>query len=317
MILLVTNAQDLTTDFLVLELQRRGLSYHRLNTETLPQAQVRIGFGATEDWSIEQGDRRVSGEVVRAAYFRRPGAPIIDAAIRDKGERTYCASEWGGLLKTLYGRLEPRWLNAPSAIMVAEDKPRQLLAAGAAGFRIPETVVTNALEPAVQFLKGAPAIAKPLREARIDGAEETVIFTSRVEQLAARDGRALQAAPLILQREVPKRADVRVTVVGDRVFAAAIGSQAHEDTEVDWRKGAVATLTHEVLALPDAIAARCVALVRSLNLRYGAIDLVWDREDEFWFLEVNPNGQWAWIENRTGLPIASALVDTLEEIAGR
>jgi len=316
-ILLVTNAQDLTTDFIVLELQRRGVAYARLNTERLPQAQVRLGFEAADAWAIDFPRLQLSGDAVRAAYFRRPGLPAIDTAVRDEGERAYCASEWGGLLKTLYGRLEPRWLSAPSAIMVAEDKPRQLLAARAAGFRIPETLVTNAFGYACRFLDGAPAIAKPLREARIDGGREAVIFTSRVEQLSERDERAMQAAPIILQREVLKRADIRVTVVGDRVFAAAIGSQAREETEVDWRRGGVADLAHEVVDLPDTVAARCVALVRALNLGFGAIDLVWDRDGEFWFLEVNPNGQWAWIENRTGLPIAAALVDALEEIAAR
>ncbi|MGH3800408.1 MAG: hypothetical protein ACRDTD_09805 [Pseudonocardiaceae bacterium] len=29
-------------------------------------------------------------------------------------------------------------------------------------------------------------------------------------------------------------------------------------------------------------------------------------------LECNPNGQWAWIEDETGLPISSALADALE-----
>lgn len=317
MILLVTNRQDLTTDFIVLELQRRGLPYFRLNTEALGEAEVRIGFGSAGDWSIDLGDRILSGVNIQAAYFRRPGAPEIDAAVLDPGERTYCTGEWGAVLKTLYSRLEPRWLSAPSAILTAEDKPRQLLAALDLGFKVPETLVTNAFTSATAFLAGPPAIAKPLREARIEGDRETVIFTSRVETLAARDAPAFKAAPLILQREVPKRADVRVTVVHDRVFAVSIGSQSHEETTVDWRRGAVMELAHTPIDLPEPIERRCVALVKGLNLGFGAIDLVWGQDGDFWFLEVNPNGQWAWIENRTGLPIAAALVDALEAIAAR
>lgn len=317
MILLVTNKQDFTTDFLVLELQRRGAPYLRLNTETLPEAEVRLGFASIRDWSIDFGDRQVRGDEIRAAYFRRPGGPEIDGAVQDEGERAYCSGEWSAVLKTLYSRLTPCWLSAPSAIAIAEDKPRQLLTALEAGFQIPDTLVTNAFGPAIQFLEGPPTIAKPLREARLDGDTESIIFTSRVERLSARDARAFKASPMILQREVPKRADVRVTVVRDRVFAVAIRSQANEETIVDWRRGAVVDLAHEVIDLPEPIAAQCVAIVRALNLGFGAIDLVWDQDGVFWFLEINPNGQWAWIEKRTGLPIAAALADALLEIAGR
>ncbi|MNZ28723.1 hypothetical protein D3C78_459550 [compost metagenome] len=54
--------------------------------------------------------------------------------------------------------------------------------------------------------------------------------------------------------------------------------------------------------------------MRRLNLRYGAIDFVCDPQGNLWFLEINPNGQWAWIENLTGYPIAEAIVDELEAI---
>ncbi|HFS6859502.1 TPA: hypothetical protein ACH1JJ_003587, partial [Klebsiella pneumoniae] len=62
------------------------------------------------------------------------------------------------------------------------------------------------------------------------------------------------------------------------------------------------------------LSSKCIDLVESLNLRFGAIDFICDEDDVFWFLEINPNGQWAWIENQTGLPIASSIVDELMRI---
>jgi len=97
-------------------------------------------------------------------------------------------------------------------------------------------------------------------------------------------------------------------------FATAIWSQEKGDTEVDWRKGSHPDLEHEAISLPDEVAEQCRELVRRMNLRYGAIDLVCDRDGKLWFLEINPNGQWAWIENQTGYPIATAIVDELESI---
>ena len=140
------------------------------------------------------------------------------------------------------------------------------------------------------------------------------MFTSRLQPLTEADAPALGLAPLIIQAEVPKKYDVRVTVVGAQVFATAIWSQDNEETEVDWRRGSRPDLRHEAISLPDEVVAQCRELVRCLNLRYGAIDLVCDRDEELWFLEINPNGQWAWIENQTGYPIAAAIVDELEMI---
>lgn len=317
MILLVTNRRDLTTDYIVLELQRRGLAYARLNTEMLPQSDLRLGFSASTDWSIRMDGLNISGPEVRAAYFRRPGGPIVDPAVEEAELRDYCAGEWGASLKSLYQRLGPHWLNAPAAIMLAEDKPRQLLSALDLGFKVPETLVTNGFEAATAFLQRGRSIAKPLKEALIAGEDEAVIFTTRVETLIERDKRAFEVAPMILQREVAKRADVRVTVVGDQVFAAAISSQQNPDTIVDWRRGSVVELPHDRLELPSDLMQRCVRLTRSLDLGYGAIDLVLDEDGAFWFLEINPNGQWAWIENRTGYPIAAALVDELVRISER
>ncbi|HKR89366.1 MAG TPA: hypothetical protein VJS38_14440 [Phenylobacterium sp.] len=168
----------------------------------------------------------MAGADITAAYFRRPGVPELDAAVLASDERAYCAVEWSALLKSLYQRIGRRWLSAPAAIAAAEDKPRQLLEAKRLGFAIADTVVTNDVVVFDAFLEGAGVVAKPLRQARLEGATDRVMFTSRVEAAVARDARAIAAAPMILQREVLKAADIRVTVVGDEVFAAEIDSQA-------------------------------------------------------------------------------------------
>ncbi len=311
MILLVTNARDLTTDFVVRELDRRGERYYRLNTERLPDAEVSFGVDGDDDWSITLADRTVRGADVTAAYFRRPEPAAIPEAVSDPREHAYCVAEWGALLKTLLGRLGARWLNDPAAIALAEDKPRQLVLARQLGFEVPETLITNDPTALEAFLAGPTTVGKPLRHARLEGEEDAVIFTSRISQAVARDPAAIAAAPLILQREIEKATDVRVTVVGDRVFAAAIHSQAQAESEVDWRRGNGIELPHLAIDLPLALADRCRALVAALGLTFGAIDLVQAPDGRFWFLEINPNGQWAWIETRTGQPITAALVDEL------
>ncbi|MCT8162422.1 MULTISPECIES: MvdC/MvdD family ATP grasp protein [unclassified Pseudomonas] len=311
MLLLVTNRRDITMDYVVAELGRRGQPFMRLNTEELPQTLCTMASYPRDAWSISLGGETVRGEQISGAYFRRPGAPAVSDQVDDAGERAYIEAEWSSFLKSLYSRLEGRWLNSPAKIFMAEDKPMQLLLAQEIGFYVPQALITNDIVSARTITEASPAIAKPLRQAVLTGKTERVIFTTRLGKLEDEQAQAIAMTPFIVQTEVIKKYDVRVTVVGERVFATAIWSQVSPETEVDWRQGSRPDLRHEKISLPELVQNQCVALVSRLGLRYGAIDLISDRAGKLWFLEINPNGQWAWIENLTGYPIAAAIVDEL------
>lgn len=314
--LLATNKRDITTDFIVAELKKRSLPFIRINTEDLARAKVTFRPRKGQGWRLEFDDHIVDLEQVRAAYYRRPGVPLPPPDAVEDRVQSYCVEEWSAVLRSLWNALEGRWLNSPFAILRAEDKPRQLSEAAELGFLLPETLVTNDFDAASLFVAQGNVIGKPLRRALVDhGDTQAVLFTSRLGQIEVEDRRAVTLAPVIYQREISKACDVRVTVVGDRLFAVAIHSQAVEETSVDWRKGSRPELVHEVICLPESVKAGCLELTRRLGLSYGAIDLVLDKEGQFWFLEINPNGQWAWIERRTDAPIAAAIVDSLVEIA--
>ncbi len=311
MLLLVTNRRDITMDYVVAELRRRSEPYMRLNTELLPQALCTMAGHPRDAWSISLDGETVQGAQISAAYFRRPGAPAVSGQVEDLGERAYVEAEWSSFLKSLYSRLEGRWLNSPAKIFMAEDKPMQLLLAHEIGFHVPQALITNDISSARAITEAGQAIGKPLRQAVLTGETERVIFTTRLGQIEDDQVDAIALTPFIVQTEVLKQYDVRVTVVGERVFATAIWSQENPETETDWRQGNHPDLRHERIVLPELVQRQCIELVAHLGLRYGAIDLICDRSGKLWFLEINPNGQWAWIENLTGYPIASAIVDEL------
>jgi len=306
MILLVTNKRDITTDYIVKELRNRQLNYFRLNTESLANYDCSIGYDSVDDWRIGS----VDGSQVQAAYFRRPLPPEYTRS-KETSENDYIKSEWLAFLKSVYARLDDKWFNSPIAIALAEDKPKQLLIARKAGFKVPAGVITNLVDDIIHKTTNSQLIIKPVRQGLVEGEEERVIFTSRIPEITMDYKSAVSQVPSIFQQEVPKRYDVRVTVVGSRFFAVAILSQVADQTEVDWRKGGRIDLHHEAIDLPQNIIDSCIELMSKLNLRFGAIDLVCDLNGDYWFLEINPNGQWAWIENQTKLPIASAIVDEL------
>ena len=102
--------------------------------------------------------------------------------------------------------------------------------------------------------------------------------------------------------------------MGEKCFAVSIDSQKMKDTCIDWRNGEH-ILEHSPIELPEDIQEKCLQLMKRLDLNYGAIDFVQDKEGNFVFLEINPNGQWAWIEHLTGMPISKEIVKSLCSLA--
>lgn len=313
MIVIVSNKRDITSDYIVSELRRRGLEYFRLNSEDITSYRITFSARERDDWVIEDGKTVVKGRDVTAAYFRRPGDPDVSHFDDDEGISRYISKEWQGVLKNLYFRLQGKWLNSPFSIMLAEDKSRQLLEAVQLGFDIPKGVITNNKASAKFVFDGSNnVIGKTISHSLVEGVNEKVLFTSRMGSFDSIGESSLEMAPVIVQEELDKDVDLRITVVGEKVFPVAIFSQKSQGTETDWRRGTGFDLEQKSFELPLGISKKCVAIVRSLDLLFGAVDMVLDKCGRYWFLEVNPNGQWAWMENRLGLPISKAIVDELE-----
>jgi glutathione synthase/RimK-type ligase-like ATP-grasp enzyme len=104
---------------------------------------------------------------------------------------------------------------------------------------------------------------------------------------------------------------VRVTVIGDRVFSCRIRSQARQESTVDWRAAGFRSLEHDVVELPTEVQTLCRAIVKRYGLHMAGIDLVQRGDGSYVFLEINAAGQWRWIEEITGAPIASEIAQQL------
>jgi len=136
-----------------------------------------------------------------------------------------------------------------------------------------------------------------------------ILTPERMEQLDR-----IVACPVAFQVYVEKRLELRITIVGDIIFPAEIHSQEYEDTKIDWRHLSLtpdAVPTHEKHTLPDEISSKLLLLMKHLGLVFGCIDMILTPDGEYVFLEVNPAGQWGWIEKLTGMPITDTLTDML------
>lgn len=252
---------------------------------------------------------------MRSVWYRRPVAPLLDDVPSDSDRALWATWESLDVLRGVWRSFAGLWVNHPDRNEEASSKLEQLRRAASLGFVIPSTVVTNDASALSRFAAEHPqgVICKPVHSGQmvVDGVERlffTTLMTNAELESFPRDG----SEPYMFQALIEKDSDIRVTVIGERVFAVRIESQVSTESRVDWRRGDQLALPHSVIDLHDDVIDRCLRLVRSYELEFGAIDLALTPEGETVFFEINPNGQWAWLEEATGLPLRATLADLLE-----
>lgn len=305
-VLVLTEATDTTADLVVKELADCGASVMRVDTADFPLSlQVSARFDGTWRGEIRSTDRAVDLGDIRSVYVRRPTMFMFPESMTD-AEQRFAGREArrgiGGLLMSL----SCSWVNHPSRAADAEYKPFQLQVAAACGLSVPRTVITNAPEHAAEHSAylGSLAVYKALASATVaDGGRVAFIPTTEVATSDMADLRVALTAHQFQER-VPKVRDVRATVVGRQVFAANILSP--DGGMIDWRTN-YSALRYSPVSLPGKVEASLLALLDRLGLAFAAADFVVTADGQHHFVDLNPSGQWGWIQEATGLPIAAAL----------
>ncbi len=290
-------------------LRRLGEDAVAFDTGEFPsRATMGVEYGVRRPRASLGGSRRrVDVSDVTAVWWRRPRL-LTAAPGLSRADAQFAIRQATEALGGLAASLEVRWVNDPWRESAAA-KPRQLAAAEEVGLAVPRTVVTNDPERARAFLAAAGhrrVVHKALHAAPEDWRTTRILSSGDRRRL-----RSIRLAPVILQEYVPG-VDVRVAVVGDALFAAAIDARETSSPE-DFRP-VFDRARVEPCALPAGVAARVRRLLRVLGLSYAAIDLRRREDGEHVFLEANPSGQWLFLERRAGLPITQALAALL---AGR
>jgi glutathione synthase/RimK-type ligase-like ATP-grasp enzyme len=323
-ILIVSTQVDVATDYVIRSLSHIAAPFFRINTEEFPlgtHSSFYVGRSPnSQTWhwaatSITDTDLKP----IRAVWYRRHRLPQMPSNLSE-AHTEYCLreSEWfvKGCVLSLGGSPDVAWMSHPAKVQMAESKIYQLTVAKSVGFTVPDTLVSNQPAKIRGFFQkhGGAIIAKPLRLGYFDyGERQTSVYTNQVEWQHLQDDRELELAPVVFQELLPKRFDIRVTIVGKRVFAVAIHSQEVESARIDWRRTETEDLPHSIHDLPLSIKTKCLEFMHKLGLTYGALDFVLTPTDEYFFLEVNPNGQWVWMEDKLALPISRSIASWLEE----
>lgn len=307
----VTEVDDITADMVITELNERGVPVVRFDPSDIGEhLSFSARFGArpaSPAGHLCTPSRSTLLEGVRSLYWRRPTWPYFEH-LDDADARYATAQVRHGLGGTLYALPNCRYVNHPLRNHTAEHKPMQLAAAERFGFTVPRTLISNDLGDVRAFIADHDqVIYKALRwtpSRRADG----VGLTTWTEPVTADEvDESVSVVPHLFQALVDKVADLRVVVVGDKVFPVRIDSGL-----LDWRADYDA-LTYQVATLPDGMDKALVAYLEHFGPASGSFDLAVDRDGRLHWLELNPNGQWGWLEDETGLPITAAFADLLEQ----
>lgn len=312
LVLVITSLEDVTADRVTGALNEREVPVVRVDPADIGAGLsfgARIGAGAPA-WGgrLRTASREVELGEVAAVYYRRPTPYVSRFAHLPAQQRDFAAAEarhgLGGVLNHLHGA---RYVNHPSAVTAADFKPAQLQTAVQLGLTVPPTLVTNDVEQARKFAaEHGPVIYKTFRGLPRDEDGHTgAIWAQRVDPESFDDSLAVTAH--LFQAELPKTGDVRVTVVGQRVFAQQI---AAPDGALDWRRGDWDALLHAPIAVPTPVEAALHSYLSTFGLVFGCFDFALtgdgDTPEDWVFIECNPNGQWGWLPDADAITTAFA-----------
>jgi len=315
MIFIISSEKDLHTQAVLAALRARGHNDVRVVDlgEFPMQMDVSLTFHNDSDsqFALRFADgKRVAMSEVEAVWWRRPQPYGLPAEMTDPVNRSFAMQEADFAFKGIWACSNAMWMNDVNRDSAASNKPWQLEVAKKLGLSVPRTLITNSPLDARRFSdeSAGKVIYKAFLASAMAWRETRVL---RPEDMAMID--SVKLAPVIFQSYVEATHDLRVTVVGEQIFAAGAMTGKGEyqadirmNMQVDWQP----------YTLPDDVADKLLKLMKFLGLQYGAVDFRVTPEGEHVFLEINPAGQFLFIENATGMKISEAMAEHLITAGG-
>ncbi len=313
-VLIVTRRDDVSADRVEEVIVKSGGRPYRIDTADFPQKlQLSVELensGWRGTLTSSSAGRIVLNDLV-SVYVRRP-RPFQFSQKLTPAERRHADHEarygLGGVLMSL----PVRWCNHPGKSADAAYKPGQLAAFRACGLKVPRTQITNSKDDVLGFVnRVGQLVCKSIASEVVhtsDGSQ--VVYTHLLTDDDLIDLRGVDHTAHLFQEYVPKEFEIRLTVVGDEFFAAKVSTESAAYAQIDWRRD-YDSHTYEIIDTPEEIRSATMAYMTGAGLAFGAFDFVATPDHEWVALECNPEGQWGWIEEKTGLPIADAIARLL------
>lgn len=304
--LIVSTTIDYSTDLICYELERRSKSYLRINRDCFSKYNIQLDINKKELYiTVNSILYKITERSLKTVYFR---APVFYRNFKNYtiDEQLY-RSQWSAFIRNLQLFDNAKWINFPTNTYKAENKMLQLSIAREIGFDIPKTFLSNTVPDNIDIEESY--IVKSLDTALFyDGKKEYFTYSTIVSGNELFESNLVQA-PVIIQQYIEDKIDLRATVIDNQIFCVSI-TENNNSIVGDWRKNPKEKLSYSKIDLPNDICDKIIKLMNKLQLNFGGIDFALVN-DKYYFIEINPTGEWGWLVRSANLPIDKAIVDSI------
>lgn len=299
-ILIITSSIDYTVDYIIRQYGSK-YEFYRLNVDMFNKYVINVSY--EDGFYIKNNQWDIREDEIDAIYYRKPMLP--DLSVYDSKYHNMISRDIITLINGIVDAFDGVVLSRPSLLKKSENKVFQIRIANKVGFKFPKTSIGTSNND-INNIIDIESIIKPLTTGKIiDGDKCEIIQTCKIDEYINDD---IALTPLYVQKYIEKKYEVRVTIVDAEVFAVKI--MAFND--VDWRIDQ-SNNKYELIDIPKEIKEKCLKMMDIMNLKFGAFDFIVDRNENYIFLEVNPNGQWLWLEKLLCLEISNKIINYLSK----
>lgn len=281
-----TNSLDMTADLLISKIGTEAV--FRFNVDLWREYKIKIDHAGL---NIENSaGRRITSSNIAKFYWRKPfTSQYLYPQKTIPSELVYMEEE---LTYGMRDMVNLAWSEGKIVLVepLADSRVGKFvqLKVGAKYFKIPPYKFVSGSSDF--FEPGKSSIVKSLTSKRVN--KDSVLYTTRVQE-----NQLDPSTPWMIQDYLPASWDVTVVFVRDRMYGFELNRETFLDKTVDWREtgGLEATDAWRHHQLPKPLEDSIFRFMGDLGLHYGRLDFLFTGE-EYYFLEVNPNGEWAWLD---------------------
>lgn len=310
MILCITHSRDFYNIDLFFEyLTSKNIPYFRLNSDKLNHAQ-KISISQNSFELTDESGNRLKSEDVKSVWHRKSWRIDTPEELDEEYKKIFI-QEYSTLRYNLFTSLERvPWIN-PLEIenKIDGNKMLQLNIAENNGLIVPETLFSNDAEAITAFFYthcNRKMVAKLHGVISKSMGGENFLSTHIIDEDSLENIADIEYCPMIFQPYIEKEYELRIVYLDGEFFTGKINNS--ENT--DWRiaKGNYFWSDYD---LPENIKSGLTGMMKEMGLYLGAIDMIRGKDGKYYFLEVNPQGEWGMLQKDLNFPIAQRIADNL------
>jgi glutathione synthase/RimK-type ligase-like ATP-grasp enzyme len=319
MILCLTHSNDYyTVDIVIKRLKELGKEVYRFNSDHFSN-ELNFDYTSNSEGTsvvIATPDFLFSSKEVEAVWYRKLWGIKSPDELDASFHKMYF-QEYSTMRNLFFDSLKNvPWMNPMHEDHeIGENKLEQLRLASESGLKIPESLFTNDSNKVKDFFYNVcekNMIAKLHGSLSRSMSGDTPFFPTTLIQEADLDNLdTLCYCPMIFQRNIDKEYELRIVYVDGIFFTGKINAEKSIKGKTDWRVATDISLTWESYILPHDICNSLTVMMKKMGLFFGAIDMIRQKDGQYIFLEVNPQGEWGMIQRDLGYPIGETIAEKL------